>query len=607
MVAYGTMQESEAFRNLCRAYGIPMDEFNEVGKDLDAYRDHPKWRDIIEESKKFIGVIDSVSPHPCANLLLTEPISEEIGIIKVGDVFCALIDSDTSDAWKYLKNDYLTVTVWRIISDTFKLIGKPIIDVRTLIKETKDDERIWSLYEKGLTATLNQTGTDSAIPQIMQYKPKSIRELSAWVSAIRPAFASMKHYFLNRIPFSYDIPEFDKILKESDNFILYQENIMATLIYAGFPEDQTYGLIKAIAKKKEGIIEPIRDKFINGFIERTGSVENAHKVWKIIEDAVGYGFNSSHAYAVALDSLYGAYLKANYPLEYYTIILNIYEDDTEMTAKIQRELDYFNIQLKPIQFGKSRGDYTFNREENTIYKGIASIKYLNKQVSDELYQLAQEKEYEDFVSLLIDIFEKTSVNARQMEILIKLDFFKDFGEKEALLEIYQVMADIKKPDKNLYPEFADTKKVPLKYDSKHKEATKLKRIENLKRFEQAVRNNPPEKIPLHEQILFEKDVLGYTVTTYDVPESICVVIDIDKRYSPKITLYQIKTGKEIVVKVDKKKFYMFETELLHIGDIIKVINVIQKPAMKKVDGKWVKDETRKDLWLEKCKIIKRAT
>jgi len=106
MVAYGTMQESEAFRNLCRAYSIPMDEFNEVGKDLDAYRDHPKWRDIIEESKKFIGVIDSVSPHPCANLLLTEPISEEIGIIKVGDVFCALIDSDTSDAWKYLKNDW---------------------------------------------------------------------------------------------------------------------------------------------------------------------------------------------------------------------------------------------------------------------------------------------------------------------------------------------------------------------------------------------------------------------------------------------------------------------------------------------------------------------
>lgn len=105
MMAYGTMQESEAFRNLCRAYDIPNSEYNEVGKDLDKYRNHPKWKDIIEESKHFIDSINSVSPHPCANLLLSESISEEIGIIRVGDVYCALIDSGMSDEFKYLKND----------------------------------------------------------------------------------------------------------------------------------------------------------------------------------------------------------------------------------------------------------------------------------------------------------------------------------------------------------------------------------------------------------------------------------------------------------------------------------------------------------------------
>lgn len=115
MTAYGTMQESEAFRNLCRAYNLNQAEYNEVGKDLDAYRSHPKWKDIIEESKKFIGVIDSVSPHPCANLLLSQPISEEVGIIRINSkkdddgnkeiMYCALIDSNTSDSWKYLKND----------------------------------------------------------------------------------------------------------------------------------------------------------------------------------------------------------------------------------------------------------------------------------------------------------------------------------------------------------------------------------------------------------------------------------------------------------------------------------------------------------------------
>ena len=76
--------------------------------------------------------------------------------------------------------------------------------------------------------------------------------------------------FLNRKEFSYGIEQFDKLLASSDNFILYQEDIMKTLVYAGFSEDVTYGLLKAIAKKKDGIIEPIHDKFIEGFVEAIG-------------------------------------------------------------------------------------------------------------------------------------------------------------------------------------------------------------------------------------------------------------------------------------------------------------------------------------------------
>lgn len=132
------------------------------------------------------------------------------------------------------------------------------------------DAKVWDLYKDGIVATLNQAGTASGKPQVMQYSPRSIRELSGWVSAIRPSFSSMKAYFLNREPFSYGIPTFDKILESSDNFVLYQENIMATLVFAGFEEGETYGLLKAIAKKKEGIIEPIRDEFIQGFINKIG-------------------------------------------------------------------------------------------------------------------------------------------------------------------------------------------------------------------------------------------------------------------------------------------------------------------------------------------------
>src|SRR5699024_8198719 len=62
MYALGTMKESSAFRNLCRAYDIPMDEYNEVGKNLDTYRNDKKWKPIIDEAQKYIGTIESISP-----------------------------------------------------------------------------------------------------------------------------------------------------------------------------------------------------------------------------------------------------------------------------------------------------------------------------------------------------------------------------------------------------------------------------------------------------------------------------------------------------------------------------------------------------------------
>lgn len=582
MVAYGKMKDSAAFRNLCRAKGLKMSEYNDVAKDLERYKNDPKWKDLIEESKKFVGVIESVSPHPCAFLLLDKLISEEIGIIKIGDEMCALIDSGTSDTWKYLKNDFLVVTVWDIIADVYKTINKPIHNIRELNKLVENDKKVWKLYEDGITATLNQTGTDSATPQVMRYKPKSVRELAAFVAGIRPAFESMKHLLLDRKPFSYGIPEFDEILKESDNFVLYQENIMATLVYAGFPEDETYGLLKAIAKKRPGVIEPIKERFINGFIEKTNSPENAEKVWKIIEDAVGYGFNSSHALSVAYDSLYGAYLKANYPLEYYTVVLNKYQNDTEMTDKLHKELDYFGIKIIPIEFGKSRAQYSADKETNSIVKGIASIKFLNESVAEELYELSK-NHYNDFVDLLIDIEEKTSCNARQMEILIKLNFFKVFGKNQKLYAIYE--------------------KFKNRYKKSHKELTKQQRIKEIKDYANSLED---KEMSIQEQILFEKEILGYSQTTFpNVSKAYGMILEVDTKYSPKITLYIMNNGSEVLLKVSKQHFYNSDGEsLLNVGDIIKVLKIEQKPKKTKINGKWVETDIKEN-WLVAWQMSKK--
>ena len=137
MIAYGTMKLSEAFRNVCRSHGLQFDSYNEVAKSLDNYINDENWKPLIEEANRYVGTIISASVHPCAHLLLNTDIREELGVIKLGDFICAMITSNEADTWKYLKNDYLIVTVWDIIDQTFKMIGKPIMTIKELLDNTK--------------------------------------------------------------------------------------------------------------------------------------------------------------------------------------------------------------------------------------------------------------------------------------------------------------------------------------------------------------------------------------------------------------------------------------------------------------------------------------
>lgn len=613
MIAYGTMKESGAFRNYCRALGLNQDEFNFVGKNLDSFKNDKKWAPIIKESEMFLGVIDSFAPHPCAVLVLNEPISEEVGVIKIGDEMVALIDSGNSDEYKYLKNDYLTVTVWKIISDVYEEIGLDIPNIRELNTLIEGNDAVWDLYANGIVSTLNQAGTDSGKPQVMKYKPRSVRELSGWISAIRPAFSSMKSYFLNREEFSYGIPEFDALLQDSDNFILYQENIMKALQYAGFSEDETYGLLKAISKKKEGIFdETIYHRFIEGFTEKTGSEDDAKKVWKIIEDSVGYGFNSSHAYSMAIDSLYGAYLKATYPLEYYTVVLNIMEDKVKIQSELINELPYFKIRLSSPVFGESRSQYSYNTEERIIYKGLKSIKYLNSSVSEELHELASKNKYDDFIDLLIDIKEETSVNTRQMDILIKLGFFERFGEIHHLSEIYDTFVARKKKKPNPLISQSLAKEKSFLYSEKHSDETKKKRVALNREYAEKVYKADSRDLPVFnmiDRISHEIDYCGYpsVIKPKESPEEkdVYYVLSINDKYTPYISLYNISNGSSRIVKIKKNKFFRYGEPLFKSGNIIELSDdaIVQYPKNVLVGEEWTKDYNSMEDYIERISNI----
>lgn len=618
MIAYKPMQRSSAFRLWCKARGYHIDEYDEVAKlfadnantDEDIIANHSKWAVEIENSKRFRGVIESVAPSPCSFLLSNDAISEKVGLIKVGDQICCALDGYNCDVYKFLKNDYLTVKVYAIIDKVYKLIGRPIDDIATLVNSC--DDKVWDIYEKGLTTTINQVDSDLGKQLMQRYKAKNLAELSAWVAAIRPGFASLLNNFLDRLPYSTGVKELDELLNDSFHYLLYQESIMAYLVWLGIEEKGTYDIIKKIAKKKfkDEELNALKAQLIQGWVKNVGTEDGFAETWQVVEDAARYSFNASHALSVAIDSLYGAYLKSHYPLEYFTVTLSLYADDMERTANLTSELDYFGITIKNIQFGKSRADYEMSKEENAIYKGLSSIKFCNAQIAEELYELSKNK-YNNFVELLIDINEKTSVNSRQLEILVGLNFFEQFGKNKYLLEIIKLCNGVKDGSKIIKPamltckqlkkdkldEYGISDYLAQKYCAKET-AKQYSNIDNIGLVTELAKRIENKPLSVVEQVKFEQEYLNYVIyTNPKVHESYYIVTEyktFKESRKPYCTLHNVRTGEDIKTKITSVKVY--EKQPFGLYSVLKVNELTTQFKKKNVNGEWVvTDETEEIL------------
>ena len=601
MISWKPLQESSGFRLYCKALDIDYDTVNEIAKDLDKYRDDPKWAPIIEESKRFIGVVEGVSESPCSMLLYSKDVRSEIGMIKTPNgKICCMLDGYNCDKYKYLKNDYLTVTVWAIIRDVCKLANIQIPSINELDKLL--DDKTFDVYKKGLTCSINQADSDYATNLVMKYKPKSLAEMSSFVAIIRPGCASLLDDFIERKSYTTGVQALDNILEDSEHRLIYQESIIKYLIWLGISEPQSYDVIKKIAKKKfkEPELKALKEQLLEGWQKQVGEEKGFEETWQVVEDAAKYSFNASHSLSYAYDSLYGAYLKSHYPLEYYTVALNYYSNDATRTGKLTSELKSYGITLEKPKFRYSIDEYFMDKENNKIYKGTGAIKFLNKECSLYLYSL-KDKRYDSFIDLLEEVTNakdennKAYVNTRQLDILIKLQYFQEFGNNKKLSIIYdyfknlygrKLIAKDKLRDFNI-PDYALKLEGILETEKQYK-------FDNMCNILKLIEKNiPNESFDISEQVSFEMDALGYISMTYDVKKNICFVIDVDTKYTPRLTLYCLNNGKSVICKVNKNTF---KNNPINKNDIIKAIKFEEKYKQTLVDGNWKRSDT-KEWWL----------
>ena len=134
--------------------------------------------------------------------------------------------------------------------------------------------------------------------------------------------------------------------------------------------------------------------------------------------------------------------------------------------------------------------------------------------------------------------------------------------------------------------------IVLKYATATSKMYKFADIDGL--IQELCDNVEDKNIPTTELLITQSECLGYL--DYTNPQAIGYgfVLDINTKYTPKITLYKLDTGEIVTVKVGKKMFteYPFEKNM-----ILKKIKTEKRNKSHLVDGKWVKDENEYDTWM----------
>lgn len=172
------------------------------------------------------------------------------------------------------------------------------------------------------------------------------------------------------------------------------------------------------------------------------SEEIIEPVLQCILDATRYSFSKNHAYAYSWIGYMCGYLRYYYPIEYLASCLDIFADDDKKTNEAVAYANKLRVTIFPPKFGHANANYMPDKENNAIYKGMKSIKYMNSDIANELYDIAKSHTFDSFTDVLYAIKDADiGIDARQMKSLIQLDFFDCFGNAKELLRIYNMFND----------------------------------------------------------------------------------------------------------------------------------------------------------------------
>src|ERR1700692_4727923 len=194
-------------------------------------------------------------------------------------------------------------------------------------------------------------------------QPDRLEDLCALNALYRPGPMGMIDDFVDRKHGRkegvYDLPEMKEILEETYGVMVYQEQVMQiSNLIAGYSLGEADLLRRAMGKKKLEEMEKQRERFIKGALAKGFPQKKVEKIFDLMEQFAGYGFNKSHSAAYAYLAYVTAYLKAHYPLDFMAALLTSETGNTAKVVKYINECREMHIRVLAPDVNSSDLDFT---------------------------------------------------------------------------------------------------------------------------------------------------------------------------------------------------------------------------------------------------------
>lgn len=412
--------------------------------ELDEEKARSQYPEVFYYYDGLLDVAISQSMHPAGIVASPITLRDHYGTFLSEGKEILQIDMECVHEAGLVKYDILGLKNIEIIKDTYALIGKPYPKSHEI---NWNDDAVWNDMLRSPIGIF-QFESAFAFDSLRKFKTHSIYDMSLVTACIRPSGASYRDELLQRKPHHNPSPIIDDLLKDNLGYLIYQEDTIKFLQQiCGLSGNEADNVRRAIGRKQKDRLEAALPDILEGYCSKSSQPRNiaeeeAKEFLQIIEDSASYQFGYNHSIGYCMIGYLCAYLRYYYPAEFITAYLNNAnnEDDIKNGSALA---ELYGIQIVPPRYGISKDRYVYDKDRNVIAKGINSIKYMNSTVANELYDLAKRSDPKTFMSLLTLMNNETSIDTRQRDILIKIDFFVDFGNVTELSRIASIFVFFK--------------------------------------------------------------------------------------------------------------------------------------------------------------------